>query len=292
VVSAYPRRASQLAQRLDALGHAPRAVLTPRRPQGLRYAPHRPSGHSSQALPARLDVLELRDKELIPALLRAYQPDVVVSWGVPWLVQPEALSVPPLGWLNLHPSALPRHRGPTPLPWALRAGDPVIGVTWHRMDSGFDTGPVFAQGLVPTSELDPARPWHKLTPLAMGLLPAALARVTAGEAGDPQREADATYEGRFEFDEFARIDPAQPARDILHQVTAWRLAKTKGPFRGPVLELDGEDHRVVSVSLDEPRAPHGCPAVKVADGVLWITKSVPLGCRLRPKGVAGAPGEE
>lgn len=283
VVSTHPRRASHLAQSLDSLGYEPLAVLTPRGPQPPRYGPLQPSGHASRDFPPRLDVLELRGKQPIPALLRAYQPDVVVCWGLPWLVQPEALSVPPFGWLNLHPSALPKHRGPTPLPWALRAGDPVIGVTWHRMDSGFDTGPIFAQGLVPVSELDPARPWEKLTPLAMGLLPIVLARVEAGEAGDHQREADATYEGRFEFDEFARIDPARSTRDIMHQITAWRLAETKGPFRGPVLELDGEDHRVVSVSLAEPRPPHRCPAITAADGVLWITKSVPLGCRLRAK---------
>jgi methionyl-tRNA formyltransferase len=294
VVSAYPRRASHLARGLCSLGYEPLAVLTPRRrePERATAAASVPCHHASPAFPPRLDVLELRDKQPIPTLLHAYQPDVVVCWGAPWLVQPEALSVPPFGWLNLHPSALPKHRGPTPLPWALRAGDPVIGVTWHRMDSGFDTGPIFAQGLVPVSELDPTHPWEKLTPLAMCLLPAALARVEAGEAGDPQREADATYEGRFEFDEFARIDPARSTRDIMHQITAWRLAKTKGPFRGPVLELDGEDHRVVSVSLDEPRPPHRCPAITAADGVLWITKSVPLGCRLRAKGATGVAGEE
>jgi methionyl-tRNA formyltransferase len=268
------------------LGCEPLAVLTPRR----RRDP--PRSGPSWAIPRGLDVLELHDKQSILALLHVYQPDVVVCWGSPWLVQPEALSVPPLGWLNLHPSALPKHRGPTPLPWALRAGDPVIGVTWHRMDSRFDTGPIFAQGLVPVSELDPSHPWDKLTPLAMALLPAALARLEAGEAGDPQREADATHEGRFEFDEFARIEPAQSTRDIMHQITAWRLAKTKGAFRGPVLELDGEDHRIVSVSLDEPQPPHRCRAIAAADGVLWITKSVPLGCRLRAKGAAEVSGEE
>ena len=49
------------------------------------------------------------------------------------------------GALNLHPSLLPRHRGATPIPAAILAGDAETGVTLMRMDAGLDTGPIVAQ---------------------------------------------------------------------------------------------------------------------------------------------------
>ena len=49
------------------------------------------------------------------------------------------------GALNLHPSLLPRHRGATPIPAAILAGDAATGVTLIRMDDGLDTGPIVAQ---------------------------------------------------------------------------------------------------------------------------------------------------
>ena len=48
------------------------------------------------------------------------------------------------GALNLHPSLLPRHRGATPIPGAILAGDTETGVTLIRMDAGLDTGPIVA----------------------------------------------------------------------------------------------------------------------------------------------------
>ena len=54
------------------------------------------------------------------------------------------LDLPPHGILNVHPSLLPRHRGATPIPATIAAGDPEGGVTVIRMDEGIDTGPVVA----------------------------------------------------------------------------------------------------------------------------------------------------
>ena len=65
--------------------------------------------------------------------------------GFPWKVPADALAVPKLGWLNGHPSLLPRHRGPVPLAWAIRNGDEDFGITFHRMDAELDTGPILAQ---------------------------------------------------------------------------------------------------------------------------------------------------
>ena len=51
----------------------------------------------------------------------------MLCWGFPWKIPQAALDVPRLGSVNMHPALLPRHRGPIPLAWALRDGDPVWG---------------------------------------------------------------------------------------------------------------------------------------------------------------------
>jgi len=71
--------------------------------------------------------------------------DVVCVACFPWRIPTSLLALPTYGFLNLHPSLLPAHRGPAPLFWQLRAGLRTIGVTAHWMDPDFDTGPLAAQ---------------------------------------------------------------------------------------------------------------------------------------------------
>jgi methionyl-tRNA formyltransferase len=49
------------------------------------------------------------------------------------------------GFLNIHPSLLPKYRGPSPIQSAIINGDEVMGVTIMKLDKGMDTGPMLAQ---------------------------------------------------------------------------------------------------------------------------------------------------
>lgn len=51
----------------------------------------------------------------------------------------------PYGIVNIHPSLLPRWRGPSPIKSAILHGDTITGVTIMLIDSGLDTGPILAQ---------------------------------------------------------------------------------------------------------------------------------------------------
>jgi methionyl-tRNA formyltransferase len=76
------------------------------------------------------------------ARVRAAAPDLIVSWFWTKLLPPALLEVPPLGAIGVHPSLLPRHRGPDPYFWAIDSGDVETGVTAHRLDESYDTGPI------------------------------------------------------------------------------------------------------------------------------------------------------
>ncbi len=86
----------------------------------------------------------LRHERAVAAIARR-APDLIVASCFPLRVPRAVRDLPRLGCLNVHPSLLPRWRGPEPVFWALRAGDEVTGVTIHLMDAGWDTGPVIAQ---------------------------------------------------------------------------------------------------------------------------------------------------
>lgn len=93
----------------------------------------------------------------------------------------------PLGCYNAHPSLLPRHRGTSPVFWAMACGDAVAGMTLHRMAPAVDTGPIVAQsatGLRPGDALSAV--YLRCSRLA-GVLLVRLADRLANGAAPPTR---------------------------------------------------------------------------------------------------------
>lgn len=74
--------------------------------------------------------------------------DLVVSFHFDQIFKPETLALAPEGGVNLHPSLLPHHRGPTPTIYALAEEPPRFGVTIHRLAAAIDTGDILAQEAV------------------------------------------------------------------------------------------------------------------------------------------------
>lgn len=122
----------------------------------------------------------LRDAGIIETFL-SLRPDagVVVAYGQ--ILRQKALNIPPLGYVNIHPSLIPRFRGPTPVASTILAGDEEIGVTIMKLDAGIDSGPILAQKRIP---LDPtARAGQlneELFQLGAAMLPDILKQYAAG----------------------------------------------------------------------------------------------------------------
>ena len=260
---------------LRELGHDVPAILAPRRGAGDPPLP----AHlelTRYSAPEGVDLLFARDKHSLEPLLRAYEPDLAVCSGFPWKIPQAALDVPRLGSINLHPALLPRHRGPIPLAWALRDGDPVWGTTWHRMDAELDTGNILSQGSVPIEDddVDIEEFAPKLLASGVQLLAPALERVAAGDPGDSQPEEGVTWAGHFEDDDYVRVDWSHPARFIHNQVRAWHLEFGFAGIRAPQAELNGEQVVLRQTRLTDP----GGDAVRVecGDGPLWVVAAEPL----------------
>ena len=71
--------------------------------------------------------------------------DLIVVAGFPRILKRVLIDIPRLGCINVHPSLLPRYRGPEPLYWALANHENTTGVTIHHVDEGIDTGDILLQ---------------------------------------------------------------------------------------------------------------------------------------------------
>lgn len=130
---------------------------TPDRPAG-RGRRSQPSPVKEFALGHGLSVFQpssLRSEEA-QAELAALEPDGIVIAAYGRLLPPPVLELPSLGCLNIHPSLLPRHRGPSPVATAILKGDQVTGVTLMLLDEGMDTGPLIAQQEYPLTGAESA----------------------------------------------------------------------------------------------------------------------------------------
>jgi len=67
------------------------------------------------------------NSEAFVRCLHAYEPDIVVMASFDQILTAQTLAVPTRGWLNVHPSLLPRHRGPEPIYWTIVEGDREVG---------------------------------------------------------------------------------------------------------------------------------------------------------------------
>jgi methionyl-tRNA formyltransferase len=267
IITSVAPIAHAFADAVRDAGHEPVAVLTPRRPHPMPAD----IGVWDATAPPGMDVLIARNKWSMEPLLRAVRPDLVLCFGFPWLIPPDALAVPRLGVVNMHPALLPRHRGPIPTSWAVRAGDETYGVTWHWMDAEFDTGNILAQAPVPMepddSDIRVVGP--RLVRAAVELLPRVFERVAAGDPGDPQNvTGDEPYAAWFDED-YAEIDWSRPGGEVDRQVRAWSLiGGSRVP--GPLTTIDGRRVLVKRASTIDPGDVDGAVRMQAGDGPIWI----------------------
>ena len=253
---------------------------------GVVTAPARPAGRSGRPSPTVIAVVaaDLRLPVLTPERLRApeavdevmaLRPQLLVLADYGQIVPGSLLDVP-LGALNLHPSLLPRHRGASPIPATIIAGDRETGVTLMRMDARLDTGAIVAQsrhalgGDETAPELESA-----LELAAAALLERELGPWIRGDrVARPQPEAGATMTRPLRRED-GRLDVAHPAELLARQVRAYQ------PWPGSFLETPFG--RLVVWDATAVAGEGGAPGRFTTDG-LWTGEGRLLLREVQPGG--------
>lgn len=143
---------------------------------------------------------------------------VVVAYGA--LLPRHALDALPGGWVNLHYSWLPRHRGAAPVQHAILDGDKVTAATVFQLDRGMDTGPLHGVCEYPLPvDASTGAVLGELTRLGTALLNVLLPDILAdGSVTEPQQGEPslAPKLGREE----AFIDPEASAEQVRRRINA------------------------------------------------------------------------
>ncbi len=143
---------------------------------------------------------------------------VVAAYG---RILPRAvLEAPRIMAVNIHPSLLPRYRGPAPLNWAIMNGDRETGVTIMAMDSGVDTGGIVLQEKAEIYPKDTAESLGgRLSEAGGRLLLEAMEGLLRGKLSPRPQEGEPSFAPLLRKDD-GRIRWERPALDIERQVRA------------------------------------------------------------------------
>ncbi|MEA2006644.1 MAG: methionyl-tRNA formyltransferase [Patescibacteria group bacterium] len=117
--------------------------------------PDRPFGRKKETIPSLVKNMALQneievfqtekiDHETI-AFFKEKKPDLIILVAFGILLPNELLEIPTFGSINIHPSLLPKFRGPSPIQTALLKGESQTGISIMLMSKKMDAGPILAQ---------------------------------------------------------------------------------------------------------------------------------------------------
>ncbi len=238
-----PQFAIHSLEALVGAGHEVQLVVTrPDRPSGRHMRVTAPEVvGAARRLGLPLAQPEKLGVDAFVYRLRVLSPDVAVVVAFGRLISPRVLTIPRFGFVNVHPSLLPRHRGPSPIESAILAGDAETGVTTMLLDEGMDTGPILLQRSTPIGAREHAPELEgRLSRLGAELLVRTLAGVAAGTiTPTPQDESRATVTAKLER-KMGHVDWELRADDLARRCRAfdpWPGLYTS--FRGVRLKVHG-----------------------------------------------------
>ena len=227
------------------------AVITqPDRPRG-RGQHVSSSPVKEAALTANLHVYqpETIKSDSAQEFLKRVAPDAVVIIAYGQIVPARLLTIPRLGWMNLHASLLPRYRGAAPIHWAVANGETLTGLTTMQIDAGMDTGPILLQRQIEIGPDETAPELAtRMSEIGTGLVVDSLLKFDRGEISPfPQDAQKASYAAMLKK-ENGRIDWTQTEQQIYNRMRGFApWPGTYSTFREKPCHLWGFPKSGVSV---------------------------------------------
>lgn len=253
---------------------------------GVVTQPDKPVGRKAVMTPPQvkiaaqaLGITEIRQPETLKdeafrAWIEALAPTcdafVIVAYGriLPqWL-----LDLPKQGIVNLHPSLLPRWRGPSPIQAAIAAGDTMTGVSIMKIDAGMDHGPLLAQVEEPILPTDTGKALHdRLATLGGNILPGILADYLAGTIEPQEQDHSQATVCKILSRDDGKLDTLKTAQELVRLVRAYQ------PWPGTWTEYEGKRLKIISARII-PKILSDVPCLECTDGtVLELTTVQPEG---------------
>ncbi len=220
-------------------------------------------------------------------LLAALKPDIIIVAAYGQILPAAVLELPRYKCINIHPSLLPRYRGPSPVAAPILNGDPVTGVTIMLIERKVDSGPILSQEEMTISDEDTTESLSERLAVAGArkLIETIPGWVEGKIEPGMQDDSRASYT-RMETKEDGLLDWNLPA------VVLWRRVRAYHPWPGCYLDWKGGRLRIMkSIPMQDaeggetgrvvalPRTAPARVAVRTADGLLGLLSVQPEGKR-------------
>lgn len=160
------------------------------------------------------------DKRAVVSFLKSYPECNLFSIGFPYILPKAALGARPLA-LNIHPTLLPKYRGPTTGPYILMNNEKESGSSVHCLTDEVDAGDIVVQSHVPIGPFDTVRSMQrKVYAAEPELVIEALRRLDSGEKATPQNERQASVFPTVRKPADSEIDPTKPLLELFNEIRA------------------------------------------------------------------------
>ncbi|MGV8913511.1 MAG: methionyl-tRNA formyltransferase [Rhodoglobus sp.] len=242
---------------LDALletSHEVSAVLTRADSAHGRRRVMTPTPVAARAQHAGIPVIRAnRLDDAASEAIRALDVDlgVIVAYG--GLVPKNVLSIPRLGWINLHFSLLPQWRGAAPVQRAIMGGDTVAGATVFQLVEKLDAGDIFATMTEPIGAQQSAGALlQQLSISGATLLSRVVDSLAAGTARAEPQSGDITLAPKLTLED-GRVDWTQGAQEVHNQI------RGVTPEPGASTHVDGKRLKILEAAIarEIPALPVG-----------------------------------
>lgn len=216
-----PEFAVPCLEALKNAGHELLAVFTqPDKPKGRKYKIS-PPPVKIKAMDMGIPVYQpatLKDGDALN-ILKQFEPEIIIVAAYGKILPKEILQLPKFGCVNVHASLLPRHRGASPIQWAIISGDTKTGITIMQMDEGLDTGDILKTASIDIHSDEDAQSLHdRLSKLGAELLCKTLPEIGTGLITPvKQDDSRATYAPIINR-EMGMLDFTKPAIELYNLI--------------------------------------------------------------------------
>ena len=232
-----PEFAAIILERLIKAGWSPAVVVT---------NPDRPAGRKQVMTPSPVkQTAQKYNLSIVNGQMSNVDADFGILAAYGKIIPKEIIDIFPQGIIVVHPSLLPKYRGPTPIQTAILNGDEETGVTLFLMDEKIDHGPIIFNFQFSISNNDNYETLlRKLAEVGADLLIETLPKYLAGGVKpEPQTESQATYTKKFTMEE-ARVDLEKDPPDLI-----WRKVRALNPEPGVYTFKDGKRMKILEADL-------------------------------------------
>jgi len=212
--------------------------------------PDKPVGREQTLTPPPVKVIARKYKipieqpeklQVISYKLQDLKPDLIIVAAYSQILPKSILDIPRYGCLNIHPSLLPKYRGPSPIQYAILNGDEETGVTIIKMTDKIDAGPIVAyKNFAINEKVNYVDLENKLANLGLKLLIETIPKLINRKIKPiPQNNSKATFT-KILAKENGKINWQKTAEEIERQIrafTPWPGAFTLWQKDGKLLRI-------------------------------------------------------